>query len=134
MSDLLLYHGLLDVVTAEQITSENAEYDRRAKTLIRLHLASSITIWVHNKATAKEVWDTLTDLFAASVQARREQLRKEIRNFVMSKDEDMPDYLRRAKQLQEDMAAIKEEVDETELWEAVLWGLPEKYEVDRKSY
>ncbi|GAX86620.1 hypothetical protein CEUSTIGMA_g14028.t1 [Chlamydomonas eustigma] len=88
--------GLWDVITAEQITEENAEKDRKAKALIGQYVKDYLLFNVKRAASAREAWEALKELYVQRSVARKQELRIKLTNLRMLPEEDMARYVGRA--------------------------------------
>ncbi|GAX86590.1 hypothetical protein CEUSTIGMA_g13998.t1, partial [Chlamydomonas eustigma] len=120
--------GLWNVITAERITEENAEKDRKAKALIGQYVKDHLLFTVKRAASAREAWEALKELYVQRSVARKQELRIKMTNLRMLPEEDMARYVGRAQQLSADLQASGAEVKELELVQPILAGLPKEYE------
>ncbi|GAX83850.1 hypothetical protein CEUSTIGMA_g11275.t1 [Chlamydomonas eustigma] len=120
--------GLWNVITAERITEENAEKDRKAKALIGQYVKDHLLFTVKRAASAREAWEALKELYVQRSVARKQELRIKLTNLRMLPEEDMARYVGRAQQLSADLQASGAEVKELELVQSILAGLPKEYE------
>ncbi|GAX82386.1 hypothetical protein CEUSTIGMA_g9814.t1 [Chlamydomonas eustigma] len=118
--------GLWDVITAERITDENAEKDRKAKALIGQYVKDHLLFTVKRAASAREAWEALKELYAQRSVARKQELRIKLTNLRMLPEEDIARYVGRAQQLSADLRASGAEVKELELVKSILAGLPKE--------
>lgn len=77
--------------------------------------------------TAKEAWDTLAKAYAAKVNARRMQLRRQLVLLKKDSRESLAQYVARAVGIKEQLAAAGHNVPETELIWVLMAGLPDVY-------
>ncbi|GAX85044.1 hypothetical protein CEUSTIGMA_g12464.t1 [Chlamydomonas eustigma] len=104
--------GLWDVITAERITEDNAEKDRKAKALIGQYVKDHLLFTVKRAASAREALEALKELYVLYVQrsvARKQELRIKLTNLRMLPEEDMARYVERAQQLSADLQASRED-------------------------
>ena len=90
MEDLLIDGDLWDVIDENKLRPTNltlaTQYDvtnRKAKGLIRLCLADSILINVHEEPTAKKLWKKLSEIYQAKSLVNKIFLRKKLYSLRM---------------------------------------------------
>ena len=74
MEDLLIYKDLAECLTrdgAELVDAAERLADRKALSLVRSHVSTSLLPYLHGKQTAKAAWDTLKALHATSLEAKK---------------------------------------------------------------
>lgn len=68
------------------LTTQYDVTDRKAKGLIRLCLADSILINVHEESTAKKLWKKLSEIYQAKSLVNKIFLRKKLYSLRMEED------------------------------------------------
>ena len=87
---------------------------------------------VDEAANAREAWVNLRSAFEKTGAAQRVRLRAEMNALRMAKHETITAYIDRAKLLRKDLLAAGSQVEDFEVVEAVLMGLPKEYDVIRQ--
>ena len=123
--------GLWDAV---QGTDESAENQDKVKTALIMCLPDHLISKIHQARSAKAAWDLLKDLYEASTDARRGQLRDELSSsrLRMLKTHSVEVYINKAEAIRAELADIGVNYDEGEFLRNVLNGLPMSYDVLRQ--
>ena len=78
------------------------------------------------KKTAKDMWDTLNQLFEAKNENRKMALKDKLHNVKMNKDEGVASYLTRVTQIKDELAAVGDIIPYLELVRVALNGFTKK--------
>lgn len=81
------------------------------------------------RKTAKEMWDTLQNLYEAKNENRKMALRDRLHSVKMEKDESVSTYLTRLAQVKDELATVGEVVPESELVRIALNGFTSEWSV-----
>jgi hypothetical protein len=74
------------------------------------------------KKTIKEMWESLTKLYQSDNQTRKMMLSEKLRSTKMVRGDIVASYLLKITQIQDELAAVGEVVDETKLVRIALNG------------
>ena len=92
----------------------------RAKRIILDSVKDHIIPHVVRKDYAFQMWESLGNLYPSSNQNRKMVLREKLRSTKMAREESVTSYLTRVSQVRDELAAVGEVVDNTELiWVAL---------------
>lgn len=92
---------------------------------IKDHLIPHIT----GKKYAFDMWEALTKLYQSSNENMKMVLRVKLRNTKMTKTDTISSYLTKITQVREELAAVEETVQGSDLIRTTLGGFPKKWEV-----
>ena len=81
------------------------------------------------KETAKDMWDTLNQLFEAKNENHKMALKDKLHNVKMNKDEGVASYLTRVAQVKDELAAIGDTIPNSELVRIALKGFTKKWDI-----
>ena len=96
---------------------------------VRDHIVSSL----HGKATPYAMWKALTDLFQSSSDHRKLALKDKIRKIKMEKGDNIPKYLTKFVQCQDELRSVGITVDDDDLVSLALLGLPKSWKIYQDS-
>jgi hypothetical protein len=148
MFQLLVLKGLDDIVETGPIDHDDADnddenapaipadvlasraLDKKAKALIGAHLSDQFLSLYRSSATAKDLWDSLEDMFRQRSNVRRLALRRELHSLKKSSSESLSAYFARATKLRDDLVAIGVDIPEDSVVDSLLAGLPAQYDVN----
>jgi hypothetical protein len=80
------------------------------------------------KKMTKEMFDALVGLFQSTNMNRKMVLRNKLRSVQMSRYDNVTSYFMRITQVHDQLAAIGEKMDDVELMNVALNGLPKSWE------
>jgi hypothetical protein len=103
--------------------------DVKARRIIVDGVKDHIIPHLSGKKTTKEMWDALVKLYQSDNQSRKMLLREKLRSTKMAKGESVVTYLTKFTQIRDELAAVGEAVDETELVRTTLNGFTKQWEV-----
>jgi hypothetical protein len=83
---------------------------------------------ISEKKTTKDMYDALVGLYQSGNASRKLILRHQLRSVEMSKSDTVASYLMRITQIRDQLVAIGEAVDDTELVNVALNGFPGSWE------
>jgi hypothetical protein len=95
MEDLLLYKGLSGYVSDGELRLKSVQgrtMDRKALALIRSHVSAPLLPDLQGKQSAKAAWDSLQQLYATNLDAKKDLLEEQLLTLVKSKSEDVTEY------------------------------------------
>ena len=78
--------------------------------------------------TAKECFDTLTNLYEKKAPSQKRVLKKKLRTLKMNKDEGVAPFFTKIAQVRDQLTAIGIPVDDDNLVQTVFDGLPNSWE------
>ena len=81
------------------------------------------------KKTAKDIWDTLNQLFESKNENCKMALKDKLHNAKMNKDEGVASYLTRVAQVKNELVAMGEIVPDSKLVRIALKGFTKKWGV-----
>ena len=103
-------------------------HDRKARAIIGLSLSDEHLEHVRDVQTAKEMWNTIVNVFERHTLLNKLSARRRFYTVSMENGEKMLTYLNRVKQLASTLKSMGVEIDDQELAMAALNGLPPSYE------
>lgn len=132
MEDLLIDRDLWDAVDENKSRPADptlaAQYDvmdRKAKGLIRLCLADSILINVHEESTAKKLWKKLSEIYQAKSLVNKIFLRKKLHSLRIEEGGRIFEYLESFNMLVTQLTSVGVPMDEEERCQILLCSLPD---------
>lgn len=104
-----------------------AKKDRVALSAIRLRVTDTVLVYIAECQTAKEAWDTLTEIYQkkgamGTVLARRKLFRTEC-----AEGTDIEEHIRTMRQYQQELAALGSKVEDSDFAMTLLTSLPESW-------
>ena len=78
--------------------------------------------------TAKECFDTLTNLYEKKAPSQKRVLKKRLRTLKMSKDEGVAPFFAKIAQVRDQLSTIGVPMDDDDLVQSVFDGLPSSWE------
>ena len=90
---------------------------------VRHHIVSSL----HGKATPYSMWKAFTDLFQSSSNNRKLALKDKLRKIKMEKGNNIPKYLTKFVQFQDELGSVGTIVFYDDLVSLALLGLPNSW-------
>lgn len=123
---LLTLEGLWQCV---QGTHSDVNRDDRALARICLSLQPALYQYVRGCATAKEAWQKLADCFEDKGLYRRVLLLRQLHRIDYSHYSSISEYIDGAMKLVQQLADIGKIIDNAEVAEILLSGLPQDYDV-----
>ena len=104
------------------------EEDQKAMSTINLSIAKNQIGHVRNCKTAKEVWDTFSQLYENSSMVNTVQLLRQLIGKTLGKDEDMPSHLSTMSELVSRLEACQETISENIYVALILSSLTKDYD------
>ena len=126
MRFLLISKGLwtaIEPVEGEAVNPGAA----KALALIGLSVEDQYLPTVNECDTAKAAWDALASIYKSRSNARVLILKRQLNSITLQDSEPLIKYIGRAQALRDQLAAIGQSVDESDVVLAVLNGLPRQY-------
>jgi hypothetical protein len=122
ISLVLEENGLLEIAKGKvaaptdpvQLTAHTKKHVKARRILLD-GVKDHIIPHLSSKKTAKEMWEAMVKLYQSDNQSRKMLLREKLRSTKMAKGESVFTYLTKLTQIQDELAAVRETVDETEL-------------------
>ena len=99
----------------------------KALALIGLSVEDQYLPTVNECDTAKAAWDALASIYKSRSNARVLILKRQLNSITLQDSEPLIKYIGRAQALRDQLAAIGQSVDESDVVLAVLNGLPRQY-------
>ena len=101
--------------------------DRKAKAIIGLSLSDEHLEHVIDADTAKEMWQSIMDIFERHTLLNKLAARRNFYTAVMLSNEKILSYINRIRQLASTLKSMNVHIDDIEMALAVLNGLPERF-------
>lgn len=117
--------------SADKARTDFLAKDAKAKAYIGLLVEAQYEKTVDDCKTAKEAWEQLKKIHAASNEARRLHLRQELNRLKKRGDESLASFFSRAEELRTMLADIDTVVSDDDLRHSILAGLPPAYDTHR---
>jgi hypothetical protein len=125
----LVMKGWESAINAALPVEQRAEHSAKALAAMSNCVEQHHVAYIAGAATALEAWQTLQGIFRASTSAHKSQLKAQLNSLRMESGEGMDVFVGRAKALQVQLAGVGAAVDEADLVDAVIKGLPSSYQV-----
>ena len=109
------------------VRTQQQQQDSKAWAFIGLGVEKHHLGVVSNTTTAKEAWEALKSLFAASSGARKMALLQEISSISKQPDESISRYSARVRAVGDQLEAVGSKMPEEQLALFLLKGLPSQY-------
>ena len=113
-----------DPVTLAEFKKKNI----KAKRIILDSVKDHIIPHVAGRDFAFQMWESLSDLYQSSNQNRKMVLREKLRSTKMARGESVTTYVTRVSQVQDELAAVVDTVDNAELIRVALNGFSKSWE------
>jgi hypothetical protein len=121
------------VPTADLVALDLHEVkEAKAKRIILDGVKDHLIPHLAEKKTAKEMWDTLKNLFEGKNENRKMALKDKLHDTKMGKEESVSSYLTRVAQVKDELAAVGEVISDSELVRIALKGFTKEWEVSVK--
>lgn len=102
--------------------------DVKARGIILDAVKDHIIPHISGKHTAHQMWSALMNLYQSNNENRKMVLRKKLRNIRMNKSESVASYFTRIKQVHNELSAVGEAVDESEIVKIALNGCTKQWD------
>jgi hypothetical protein len=103
--------------------------DVKARRIIIDGVKDHIIPHLSRKKTAKEIWESLTKQYQSDNQSRKMMLREKLRSTKMARGDTVATYLTKFTQIRDELVAVGEAVNETELVRIALNGFTKQWDV-----
>jgi hypothetical protein len=113
-----------DLTTLEAHKKKEIKAERVLLDSVKDHLIPHLS----EKKMTKEMFDALVGLFQSTNMNRKMVLRNKLRSVQMSRSDNVTNYFMRITQVCDQLAAIGEKTEDTELVNVALNGLPKSWE------
>ena len=133
--DLLTYKGVIGALYIDPAALLDAQAyaaDQMALAIIRSHVSASMLPYLMSVRTAREAWETLTQLQGQTLGAKRSLLEEQLLHLHKLPTEDMTEYCARAQKCRQELELVGEPCSENRLIRAILRGLPAAFESVRE--
>jgi 2-phosphoglycerate kinase len=122
-------NGLLEIAEGKeaspadplQLVARNKK-DVKPRRIIVDGVKDHIIPHLFGKKTMKDMWKALVKLYQSDNKSRKMLLREKLRSMKMDKGESVVTYLTKFTQIRDELATVREVVDETELVRITLNG------------
>jgi hypothetical protein len=118
---------ILPVDPTQQTT--HLKNDVKTRRIIFDGVKDHIIRYLSGKKATKDMWEALVKLYQSDNQSRKMQLKEKLGSTKMAKGELLVTYLTKFTQIRDELAAVGEVVDETELVRTALNGFTKQWEV-----
>lgn len=123
---LLTLEGLWSAVLGED---DDATRNSRALARICLAINPSLYQYVRDATTPKEAWDRLANTFESKSLYRKVLLLRQLHRIDYTQYNGMAEYIEAVMRLVQQLADIGKVIDDSEVAEILLIGLPQEFEV-----
>jgi hypothetical protein len=103
--------------------------EAKAKSILLDGVKDHIIPHLTGKKSAKEMWAALNDLYQSKNENRVMVLRERLRSTKMAKGEGVVHYLTRLTQIRDELAAVGEKTEDSELVRVALNGFSKSWDV-----
>ena len=103
--------------------------DKKARAILMLSVQTHLQGVIRKAESARAAWKSLRDVYQAQSTARQMSLKRQLHSLSKAPSESITDYVGRATDLQDQLAAAGYEADEQDVVLSVLKGLPVEYEM-----
>ena len=100
----------------------------KARRIIYDSVKETVMVNITALKTAKECFDTLANLYEKKAPSRKRVLKKRLRTLKMNKDERVGPFFTKIAQVRDQLIAIGIAVDDDDLVQTVVDGLPSSWE------
>ncbi|KAI5632804.1 gag-polypeptide of LTR copia-type domain-containing protein [Phthorimaea operculella] len=128
---LLKLEGMWDLIEAEEtnvLTSVDAARDQRALARICLSLKPGLFQYVREAKSSKEAWKKLSEVFEDRGLYRRVLLLRQLHRIQYNDYNNMTEYIERVTSLVQQLSDIGKVIEDEEIAEILLSGLPQEYD------
>lgn len=133
---ILEVNDLLDltkpIVTPPTVATQLAEHnkkDAKARILILDAVRDHIILQLSGKKSTKEMWEALTKLYQSDNHNKKMVMRDKLRVTKMFRIDIVATYLTRITQVSDELATIRETIDDHELVRTTLNGFTKSWDV-----
>ena len=132
--DVLIQHGLHNAlmgVAAKHTTMTDVdweEYDLRACSIIRLHLAQNMTYYVMREKSAASIWKILEEKYTTKSAENRLYLKKKLFRYEYARGTSMSEHIDEFNKIISDLVNLDIDMKDDDKAILLLNSLPESYD------
>ncbi|MCO5573146.1 hypothetical protein L7F22_026912 [Adiantum nelumboides] len=134
MQTLLMIKNMWKIVMGEEprpaYGDQRNNWDRRAfqaQGLININVKDTLVGYIQSATSAKEAWDILARRFERKSIIKVMHLKSKLNEATKSSSESMHEYLLKLRNIQDELAAIGEEVSDVDMIQSILKGIKKEY-------
>ncbi|MCO5554251.1 hypothetical protein L7F22_007779 [Adiantum nelumboides] len=134
MQTLLMIKNMWKIVMGEEPRpahgDQRNDWDRRAlqaQGLININVKDTLVGYIRSATSAKEAWDILVRRFEGKSIIKVMHLKSKLNEATKSSSESMHEYLLKLRNIQDELAAIGEEVSDADMIHSILKGIKKEY-------
>ncbi|MCO5603674.1 hypothetical protein L7F22_057825 [Adiantum nelumboides] len=134
MQTLLMIKNMWKIVMGEEPRpahgDQRNDWDRRAlqaQGLININVKYTLVGYIQSATTAKEAWDILARKFEGKSIIKVMHLKSKLNEATKSSSESVHEYLLKLRNIQDELAAIGEEVSDADMIQFILKGIKKEY-------
>jgi hypothetical protein len=120
--------GVVEEPTTNAGRTNFKKNQAKAKRIIFDSVKDSIMTVIASLKTAKECFDTLTNLYETKAPNQKRILKKQICTLKMEKDDTVASFFTKISQVRDQLCMIGVEVDDDDLVQTAVDGLPSSWE------
>ncbi|MCO5570299.1 hypothetical protein L7F22_024017 [Adiantum nelumboides] len=134
MQTLLMIKNMWKIVMGEEPRpahgDQRNDWDRRAlqaQGLININVKDTLVGYIRSATSAKEAWDILARRFEGKSIIKVMHLKSKLNEATKSSSESVHEYLLKLRNIQDELAAIGEEVSDVDMIQSILKGIKKEY-------
>ncbi|MCO5557878.1 hypothetical protein L7F22_011450 [Adiantum nelumboides] len=134
MQTLLMIKNMWKIVMGEEPRpahgDQKNDWDRRAlqaQGLININVKDTLVGYIRSATSAKEAWDILARRFEGKSIIKVMHLKSKLNEATKSSSESVHEYLLKLRNIQDELAAIGEEVSDVDMVQSILKGIKKEY-------
>ncbi|MCO5611067.1 hypothetical protein L7F22_065317 [Adiantum nelumboides] len=134
MQTLLMIKNMWKIVMGEEprpaYGDQRNDWDRRAlqaQGLININVEDTLVKYIQSATSAKEAWDILARRFEGKSIIKVMHLKSKLNEATKSSSESVHKYLLKLGNIQDELAAIGEEVSDADMIQSTLKGIKKEY-------
>ncbi|MCO5587934.1 hypothetical protein L7F22_041887 [Adiantum nelumboides] len=134
MQTLLMIKNMWKIVMGEEPRpahgDQRNDWDRRAlqaQGLININVKDTLVGYIQSATSAKEAWDILARRFEGNSIIKVMHLKSKLNEATKSSSESVHEYLLKLRNIQDELAAIGEEVSDADMIQSILKGIKKEY-------
>ncbi|MCO5564611.1 hypothetical protein L7F22_018276 [Adiantum nelumboides] len=134
MQTLLMIKNMWKIVMGEEPRpthgDQRNDWDRRAlqaQGLININVKDTLVGYIQSATSAKEAWDILARRFEGKSIIKVMHLKSKLNEATKSSSESVHEYLLKLRNIQDELAAIREEVSDADMIQSILKGIKKEY-------
>ncbi|MCO5557073.1 hypothetical protein L7F22_034455 [Adiantum nelumboides] len=134
MQTLLMIKNMWKIVMGEEPRlahgDQRNDWDRRAlqaQGLININVKDTLVGYIQSATSAKEAWDILARRFEGKSIIKVMHLKSKLNEATKSSSESVHEYLFKLRNIQDELAAIGEEVSNADMIQSILKRIKKEY-------